>query len=137
MEIIRFALGFRFAPMNMNSIDDEDAQVLSRILSEVPKKRLAGMQLHAGHCALDENDDPRIFTVVTMGQGIKRTKALYYSVMRSAALTGMLALHRPIILTNVIARLEGLKFCGEFDKKGELQPPVQETLRSDDRLDPQ
>ena len=32
----------------------------------------------------------------------------------------MLAEHRPIILTNAIARLDGLEYCGEFNKNGEL-----------------
>ena len=114
MEIIRFALGIRFAPTG------DDGAVLTRLLNEVPKKRFCGSKLYTGHCALDEEDDERILTVVTMGQGIKKTKALYHSIIKSAVLTGMLAKHRPIILTNAIARLEGLEYCGEFNKNGEL-----------------
>jgi hypothetical protein len=114
MQIIRFALGIRFAPVA------EDDAVLQRLLHEVPKKRFIGMKLYAGHCALDEEDDVRILTVVTMGQGIKKTKALYHSIIKSPALTAMLADHRPIILTNAIARLEGLEYCGEFNKNCEL-----------------
>ncbi|MBR5948462.1 MAG: hypothetical protein IKZ82_07445 [Clostridia bacterium] len=115
MEIIRFALGIRFAPS-----EGDEAEVISRLLSEVAKKRFRGMKLYAGHCTLDEEDDPRILTVVTMGQGIRKTKALYASIAQSPVLAGMLAAHRPIILTNVIARIEALDFLGEFNKKGEL-----------------
>ena len=114
MEIIRFALGIRFAPVA------QDDAALERLLQEVPKKRFIGMKLYAGHCAIDEKDDERILTVVTMGQGIKKTKALYNSIIKSSVLNGMLAEHRPIILTNAIARLDGLEYCGEFNKNGEL-----------------
>ena len=131
MEIIRFALGIRFAPA---SADD---QALEKLLSEVPKKRFREMKLYAGHCALGEDDDERILTVVTMGQGIKRTKALYHSIIKSPALRGLLAKHRPIILTNAIARLEGLEYFGEFNKKGELIKAEAQTENGETAQDKQ
>ena len=68
MEIIRFALGIRFAPVA------QDDAALERLLQEVPQKRFIGMKLYAGHCAIDEKDDERILTVVTMGQGIRKPR---------------------------------------------------------------
>lgn len=120
MEIIRFALGIRFDPADASLGVDEVSAAFSHLFANVPKKRFAGMKLYAGHFALDAYDDPDILTVVTMGEGMKKTKALYQAICDSVVLSGMLAEHRPIVLANSVARMSGLTYYGEFDKNGEL-----------------
>lgn len=121
MQIIRFALGIRLAPNAGDSCAQGADSLLSRLFYEVPKKRFAGMKLYIGRCSLFDGDDPNIITLVAMGQGIKKTKALYNAIMKSRAAVSYLAEQRPVILSNAIARLEGLTYCGEFNKKGELE----------------
>lgn len=120
MEIHRFALGIRFDPVDASIGVDEVSFALSTLLSQVPKRNLSGMELYAGHFRLDEYDDPSCLTVVTMGEGMKKTKALYNAVCDSPILLSMLTEHRPIVLTNAIARMSGLSYYGRFDKKGAL-----------------
>ncbi len=116
MEIKRFALGFRFDPAKVHERGGEDA-VVGAFLAAA-QKRLAGMQLYCGHCRADETDETEKLTLVTMGQGIKKTKALYRCIAESDFIVGMLDPHKPVILTNAIARLEGMELIGQFDKRG-------------------
>lgn len=117
MDVIRFALGFRFDPAECC---DERAHAFTQLFSRIDPALFEGMHLYAGHQKIDENDDERIFTVITMGQGMKRTKALYNAVKADPYIMSLLADHRPIIQTNVIFHFEGFDYYGVFDAQGAL-----------------
>lgn len=120
MEVIRFALGLRFDPVGVRTYSDEASAIISKLLSKIDGKLLFGMKLYTGHCKLDEFDSAEILTVVFMGQGLSRTRALYDALQNCSDIIDMLTERRPIIQTNAVAKLEGLDYCGEFDKKGAL-----------------
>ena len=120
MEVIRFALGLRFDPVGVRTYSDEASAIISKLLSKIDGKLLFGMKLYTGHCKLDEFDSAEILTVVFMGQGLSRTRALYDALQNSPDIIDMLTERRPIIQTNAVAKLEGLDDCGEFDEKGML-----------------
>lgn len=120
MDVIRFALGFRFDAADDSTGRDEREYAFSELFSRLDPSLTEGMKVYAGHFAIDENDDERIYTIITMGKGLKRTKALYRAAVNDPALMCLLTDHRPIIQTNVIFKIEGFDYFGEFDKDGNL-----------------
>ena len=78
------------------------------------------MKLYTARAKVDDGDDERILTVITMGQGLKRTRKLYEAVKADPFIMSALAAHRPIIQTNVIYHIDEYEYLGEFGADGEL-----------------
>ena len=121
MDVIRFALGFRFDAFEGG--DDAAARdaALSLLFSRLDPRLFAGMKFFGGHYKLDENDDERIFTIVTTGQGLTKTRKLYKAIKNDPFIMSALTDRRPIIQTNVIFHIEGFDYYGECDEQGQLQ----------------
>lgn len=118
MDIIRFALGFRFDPSD--SADGEVDRAVSAFLSCVDKSLLQGLKLYAGHFQLNENDNPDILTLIIMGGGLKQSRKVYNAVKSSRYLMSLLADRRPIIQSNVMFKFDGFEHLGDFDENGNL-----------------
>ena len=120
MEVLRFALGLRFDAADETAGTDQREHALGLLLSRAEPALFEGMKLYTARHKLDENDDKRILTVITMGQGIKRTRRLYEAITADPFIMSALAPHRPIIQTNAIFHIENAEYLGEFDADGKL-----------------
>ena len=95
--------------------ETESSNAFALLFSSLDAVLLKGLKVYGGHYKLDENDDPEIFTVIVMGAGLKQAKKLYRSVKDNRLIMCMLADRRPIFQSNIVFRIEGFDYYGEFD----------------------
>ncbi|MCH5278670.1 MAG: glycerate kinase [Christensenellaceae bacterium] len=135
MEVLRFGLGIRFETFDAGIIgktddhnDGTDAyseepcrtELLTQLFSVLYAKDVSGLKLYGGYFKLDDSDSESIYTVVFMNGGVKKTRKLFLKFDSDARIRGMLASYRPYIQTNVLRRVEGLTYFGEFNEDGTL-----------------
>lgn len=119
MDVIKFALGFRFDPVYSEDPDAEKANALSVLTSCIDPALLEGWHAYGGHYQIDENDDPDIYTLILMGGGLKASKKLYYAVKANNCMMSMLACSRPIFQSNIVFRIDGFEYFGKFSESAE------------------
>ncbi len=117
MDVIRFALGFRFDPIEEG---DEAARAASAFVSCVDNSLLQGLKMYAGHYKLNENDDGDILTLIIMGGGLKLFRKIYREAKSSRYLMSLLTDFRPIIQSNVMFKIDGFDYYGEFAEDRKL-----------------
>ena len=119
MRFIRFALGVRFDPNNVE-VDEALAKAsMEALLNTLSVKDLKGLELHGG---LDEITVPGkpAFIAVIKGGSLKVSRRIHEKI--SAALGHLLATERPFIENNrVVHIIEALSYYGQVGPDGKLK----------------
>ena len=115
MEILRFALGARFAPKEGNVDAAFQAECLGAFLAALAPGDVEGLSLYAGLDDKTEPDSPA-WIVVLMGASLKEARRAYYKLRETLA--PRLCQCLPFIESNRIAHLSGLAYYGRAGKDG-------------------
>ena len=120
MDILKFALGFRFDLMKDDISDSDVGMILGEVSSVLSSEETAGLHLHGGRVKLSDLDGSGMYALVFMNGSMKVMRNVFLKLDGDAVIKSLLDQRIPYLQNNVIRSFADMTFLGVVAEDGRL-----------------